>query len=146
MRLALVTLSIAAFPLLLGCNSDRPNDAAPPAELSQEERDALVAEAGAPLFQGMGHHHHPITTSHPGAQRYFDQGMTIAFAFNHAESIRSFKAAQRLDDDCAACFWGEALATGPNINVTSNGKAVMSDADRHAANEALQAAIARKNS
>lgn len=31
------------------------------------------------------------------------------------------------------CFWGEALATGPNINVTSNGKAVMSDEERQSA-------------
>src|SRR5690606_8529739 len=84
------------------------------------ESDAdLVARAGAPLFEGMGDYHRPITTNDAGAQRYFDQGMVLAFGFNHAEAIRSFRAAQRLDPDCAMCFWGEALATGPNINVTS---------------------------
>src|SRR5690606_3852971 len=84
------------------------------------ESDAdLVARAGAPLFDGMGDYHRPITTRDRGAQRYFDQGMVLAFGFNHAEAIRSFRAAQRLDPDCAMCFWGEALATGPNINVTS---------------------------
>ena len=47
----------------------------------------------------------------------FNQGMRLAFAFNHAEAQRAFQAAQRLDPDCAMCFWGEALVLGPNINV-----------------------------
>ena len=105
----------------------------------------LVARAGAPLFEGMGDHHHPITTSEPGAQRYFDQGLTIDFAFNHAESARSFRAAQKLDPQCAMCYWGEALALGPNINVTSNGKAIMSPADREAAYLAVQKAVSLKH-
>ena len=104
----------------------------------------MVAKAGAPLFDGMGAHHHPITTSVPGAQLYFDQGLVLAFGFNHAESIRSFKAAQKLDPNCAMCFWGEALATGPNINVTSKGKAVMSASERTSAYGALQKTLALK--
>ena len=108
--------------------------AEPPGPTPQEQADLeLVARAGAPLFEGMGAYHRPITTGDPGAQRYFDQGMVLMFGFNHAESIRSFRAAQRLDEECAMCFWGEALATGPNINVTSNGRAVMSSEDRMAA-------------
>ncbi|HEY5569158.1 MAG TPA: hypothetical protein VIM81_18185 [Gammaproteobacteria bacterium] len=102
----------------------------------------LVARAGAPLFEGMGDHHRAITTTEPGAQRYFDQGMVLAFGFNHAEAIRSFRAAQRLDDRCAMCFWGEALATGPNINVTAKGKAIMSSDEQVAAYAALQKAVA----
>ena len=102
--------------------------------------------AGAPLFEGMGNFHREITTSSPDAQKYFDQGMVLAFGFNHAGSIRSFKAAQELDPACAICFRGEAMATGPNINVTSKGKAVMSDADRAAAFAAINKAIALKNS
>ena len=99
---------------------------ATPAEAAEPTTDAeLVARAGAPLFAGMGPYHRTITTDSPGAQRYFDQGMVLAFGFNHAESVRSFRAAQRLDPDCAMCFWGEAMATGPNINVTADGKAIM---------------------
>lgn len=106
------------------------------------ESDAdLVARAGAPLFEGMGDYHRPITTNDAGAQRYFDQGMVLAFGFNHAEAIRSFRAAQRLDPDCAMCFWGEALATGPNINVTSGGMAIMSPESRVAAHAAAQKAL-----
>jgi len=102
------------------------------------ETDAeLVARAGAPLFKGMGEFHRPITTKDPGAQRYFDQGMVLAFGFNHAEAIRSFRAAQKLDPACAMCFWGEALATGPNINVTARGKAIMSPDEQTAAWAAL---------
>ncbi len=104
----------------------------------------LASRAGAPLFEGMGTHQHAITTGNPDAQLYFNQGLVIDFAFNHAESVRSFRAAQTLDPECAMCYWGEALALGPNINVTSNGKVIMSDADRLSAYAAIQKAVALK--
>jgi len=106
----------------------------------------VVAEAGAPLFEGMGNHEHPISTDNPWAQKYFNQGLIIDFAFNHAESARSFRAAQKLDPECAMCFWGEALALGPNINVTSNGKAIMSEESQLAAYAAIQNAVALQDS
>jgi len=103
---------------------------------------SLAQRAGAPLFEGMGDYHMQITTADLDAQRYFDQGMVLAFGFNHAESIRSFRAAQTLDPGCAMCFWGEALATGPNINVTNNGKAIMAPAERASARAAIDQALA----
>jgi len=103
---------------------------------------SLAQRAGAPLFEGMGDYHMQITTADLDAQRYFDQGMVLAFGFNHAESIRSFRAAQTLDPGCAMCFWGEALATGPNINVTNNGKAIMAPAERENARAAIDQALA----
>lgn len=113
---------------------------------SETSSDAeLVTIAGAPLFDGMGDYKREISTSSKGANRYFNQGMVLAFGFNHAEAIRSFRAAQRLDPGCAMCFWGEALATGPNINVTSKGKAVISEADRLAAFNAINRALALKD-
>ena len=121
---------------LVGCGGAA--DVQSEAELAQ----SLAQRAGAPLFEGMGDYHMPITTADPDAQRYFDQGMVLAFGFNHAESIRSFRAAQTLDPTCAMCFWGEALATGPNINVTSNGKAIMSPAERTDARAAIDQALA----
>ena len=69
-----------------------------------------------PLYDNLGNYHHPITTSVPLAQRYFDQGLRLVYAFNHAEAIRAFREAERLDPACAMCPWGEALALGPNIN------------------------------
>ena len=112
---------------------------------TEESLNELVKRAGAPLFEGMGNHTHPITTNDSYVQRYFNQGLTIDFAFNHAESVRSFKAAQNLDPNCAMCYWGEALALGPNINVTSNGAVIMADHEREAANAAIQKALSLKS-
>lgn len=112
---------------------------------NEENIQDIVTKAGAPLFDGMGDHTHPITTNNKYVQRYFDQGLTIDFAFNHAESARSFRAGQTLDPNCAMCFWGEALALGPNINVTSNGSVIMADQERLAAYEAIQKAVSLKN-
>ena len=69
-----------------------------------------------PLYTNLGDLHHRISTSVPEAQRYFDQGMRLVFAFNHAEAIRAFEEAARRDPACAICHWGAALAYGPNIN------------------------------
>ncbi len=71
----------------------------------------------APLLDGLSDLHHPITTKSKQAQKFFDQGLRLVYAFNHAEAIRSFKEAQRLDPECAMAYWGEALALGPNLNV-----------------------------
>ncbi len=134
-------LAVSVFAAV-GCAT---NDARHDRSAAEEaQRAELVATAGAPLFDGMGSHRHPITTDDAGAQRYFDQGLVIDFAFNHAESVRSFKAAQRLDPACAMCYWGEALALGPNINVTSNGKVVMSDDERIKAHAAIRKAVELK--
>ncbi len=110
------------------------------ASCSNTNEDDLIQRGGAPLLSGLGTHDHKISTEIPGAQRYFNQGLVLSFAFNHAESIRSFKAAQKLDPSCAMCFWGEALSRGPNINVTSDGKVVMSDNDRLEAFKAIERA------
>ena len=70
-----------------------------------------------PLYDNLGDHHYEVTTAVPAAQLYFDQGLRLYYAFNHAEAIRAFREAQRRDPTCAMCFWGEALAWGPNINL-----------------------------
>ena len=137
-KLTALLAALAAVALCAGCAKDSANMVA----VDEDARNALAQRAGAPLFDGMGDHSHPITTSDPDAQRYFDQGLVIDFGFNHAESARSFRAAQTLDPECAMCFWGEALALGPNINVTSNGKVVMADDDRQTAYAAIQKALA----
>ena len=72
--------------------------------------------ANVPLYENLGSLHYPITTAVPLAQRYFDQGLRLYYAFNHQEAIGSFQEGARLDPDCAMCYWGIALANGPNIN------------------------------
>ncbi|HXH67553.1 MAG TPA: hypothetical protein VNI81_10145 [Candidatus Limnocylindrales bacterium] len=87
------------------------------------------------LMSGLGQLHHPISTKNAEAQRFFDQGLTLVFAFNHEEAVRAFKRASELDPHLAMAFWGVALALGPCINL---------DADpphEKAAYEAVQKAL-----
>ncbi|MFC5411956.1 tetratricopeptide repeat protein [Larkinella bovis] len=70
----------------------------------------------APLLNGLDGIHFPITTQSKQAQQYFDQGLMLAYGFNHAEAARSFYEATRLDSTCAACFWGFSYVLGPNYN------------------------------
>ncbi len=79
---------------------------------------------GAPIFQGLGNHHHKISTRNAKTQLLFDQGIKLMFGFNHAEAIRSFREGARLDPHCAMCWWGVAFALGPNINLPMPGDAV----------------------
>jgi tetratricopeptide (TPR) repeat protein len=85
---------------------------------------AILAPAAAheappvpPLLTGLGSHHHPITTASPEAQRYFDQGLILIYAFNHDEAARAFRHAAVLDPKAAMPHWGIALALGPNYNL-----------------------------
>jgi tetratricopeptide (TPR) repeat protein len=72
--------------------------------------------AKAPLYSDLGSYGQVITTASSEAQKYFDQGLTLSYAFNHAEAIRAFRQAAELDPSCAMCYWGVAFALGPNIN------------------------------
>lgn len=92
-----------------------------------------------PLYPDLTGSRFAVTTSNPQARRYFSQGLLFAYGFNHAGAVRSFRAAQRLDPGCAMCWWGEAVALGPNIN------APMDDRDRPAALDAIDRAMAARD-
>lgn len=68
------------------------------------------------LLENLGEQTHPISTTSPLAQRYFNQGLILVFGFNHEAAIKSFEAALHLDPECGLCHWGIALSMGPNIN------------------------------
>jgi tetratricopeptide (TPR) repeat protein len=68
------------------------------------------------LMSGLGDLHHPVTTSNPQAQLFFDQGLRLIYAFNHDEAARSFQHAAELDPEMAMAYWGIAEAVGPNYN------------------------------
>ncbi|WP_190808944.1 hypothetical protein [Flagellimonas sp. S3867] len=70
----------------------------------------------APLFENLGDLTYTITTNNERAQTFFNQGLRLTYAFNHAEAHRSFMEASRLDPTSAMTFWGQAYALGPNIN------------------------------
>ncbi len=70
----------------------------------------------APRFEGLDGIDFRISTSSKEAQDYFNQGMMLAYGFNHAEAARSFYEATRLDSNCAMAYWGFAYVLGPNYN------------------------------
>ncbi len=71
----------------------------------------------APELDGLGDLHHAVTTGNPRSQAFFDQGLRLAYAFNHSEALRAFKEAARLDPDNAMAYWGWAYVLGPNLNL-----------------------------
>ena len=73
-------------------------------------------ESETSLFEGMGGHKRPIATSAEATQKFFDQGLTWAYGFNHDEAIRSFLVAGRKDPGCPMPWWGIAYCEGPNYN------------------------------
>jgi len=96
----------------------------PSAEMKAAMPAPAFADADPPLWDGLGPVTYKITTSNKDAQTYFDQGLRLAYAFNHGEAQRAFRKAQKLDPDCAMCFWGEALVLGPNINLPMQDDAI----------------------
>jgi tetratricopeptide (TPR) repeat protein len=89
----------------------------------------------APLFTNLGTLEFPITTSSDLAQKYFNQGVILAYGFNHDEAFRSFEEVARLDSNCAMAYWGMSYVLGPNINLAMDIGVV------HNAYEAIQKAI-----
>lgn len=97
----------------------------PFAALPYAPAGSALQDPDPPLLDGLGNLSFSITTTQPPAQQYFDQGLRLTFAFNHLEARRAFRKAQRLDPDCAMCYWGEALVLGPNINAPMEAPAAM---------------------
>jgi tetratricopeptide (TPR) repeat protein len=81
---------------------------------------AVAADAKSPanmvMVDGFGTGGFKVDTTNPDAQAWFDHGVRLRWAFEHAESVRAFRKAQRLDPQCGMCAWGEAWAIGPNLN------------------------------
>lgn len=94
-RMAGMSMGLPPMPSIYGGQADKP---------------------GAPVFDGLGKHGMKVTAT-PEAQAFFDQGVNLVFGFNHAEAIRSFREAARLDPNCAMCWWGVSFALGSNINL-----------------------------
>ena len=107
-------------------------------------QSAALSDSAPPLWDNLGSLHYPVTTANPLAQTFFDQGLRLAYAFNHAEARRAFHHAQRLDPGCALCYWGEALVLGPNINAAMTAEAVAPALDALAKAQAAATNAGRK--
>ena len=90
---------------------------------AQHQHDSKTRSGSAPLLEGLGPVRHPVSTKNATAQKYFDQGLRLSYAFNHEEAGRSFREAARLDSSCAMAWWGAALVLGPNINLPMSAEA-----------------------
>ena len=129
MKKLLPVLSIAAIAYL-ACLAPKQKspDAAASNPLSicapKSGTEGLNTEPGrsgaiVPLFKGLTDHFtYPVSTENKLAQKYFDQGLMLAYGFNHAEAARSFREVIRLDPQCAMGYWGIAYVLGPNYNAT----------------------------
>ncbi len=111
--------------------------AGPPSTANAAPTAAAVAEV--PLLDGLGTHRFRTSTRNARARQFIDQGMTLHYAFNHEEAIRSFEEAARLDPRSAMAWWGVALAHGPNINLPMDA----ANASRAAAAMARAQALAK---
>src|SRR5215470_15612165 len=84
--------------------------------LSQQHPSPAAKPKPATLMSGLGDLHHPVSTANAEAQKFFDQGLRLIFAFNHEEAISSFRRAAELDPKLAMAYWGIAESIGPNYN------------------------------
>ena len=112
MRTALVWILGLAAPAALGQTSSHKHYE----KSADADKPAPTGEL-APRLQSLGRHAFPVRTRSREAQLFINQGVSLAYGFNHAEAGRAFREAARLDPGCAMAFWGQALVLGPNINV-----------------------------
>jgi tetratricopeptide (TPR) repeat protein len=80
------------------------------------QHGAAAPDRPAALRSGLGSYHFEITTTNPEAQKFFDQGLTLVYGFNHGGAMRMFRRAVELDPAAPMPLWGLALALGPHIN------------------------------
>ena len=71
----------------------------------------VAAAAEVPL-------HHKVSVHGKETQALFDQGLFEVYAFDFPAAETAFRRATNADPRCAMCWWGLALAQGPNYNET----------------------------
>src|SRR5438874_13756513 len=89
--------------------------------VAAQHHGAPPSEKPVTLHAGLGTWRHPIATTSPEAQKFFDQGLTLFYGFNRYEALRSFRKAAELDPGAAMPWWGMAMAQGPHVNMEFEG-------------------------
>ena len=142
MRLLTRTIIVTTGVFLVAQNAGA--QTAAPVHKHYEDAPAAarrVAQPGGPLaprLQNLGVHTFKVSTKSARAQLFINQGVNLAYGFNHPEAARSFAEAARLDPRCAMAYWGQALVLGPNINAGMNAE------DEPKARELVEKALALK--
>ena len=106
---------------------------------------AWAAAPTAPLLSGLASPAVPKASDRASGQRYFAQGMMLAWGFNPAEAARSFAAATAADPRCALCWWGLAWSQGPTINADMDAAAAPRIRDALARARALSPHATRRD-
>lgn len=68
------------------------------------------------MSAGFGNATYAVDSKNPEAQRWFNYGLQLAWAFAHEDAKGAFAEAMKQDPDCGMCAWGYALSLGPTIN------------------------------
>src|SRR5438309_2581581 len=110
---AAAVATLIAMPLF--AQMDHSMGAAPAKKVAASTKKS-AAPAPVTLNPALGPMHHPVTTSNPEAQKFFDQGLNLVYGFNHNEAEKSFQRAAQLDPKMEMAYWGIAYAVGPNYN------------------------------
>lgn len=100
--------ALLLLPLLAACSAPEPAPAPAPGQPASGPRALLDPE--------LGRHRRDVGAKDPDAARLFDQGLTLAYAFNHDLAVANFEGAAALDPELAMAWWGVALVNGPHIN------------------------------
>ncbi len=138
-----LTLFCIMIFFVIGCATDKKDNN--PTDISTvstvmctpvtTDKEWYKTDNKAPLFEGLDILNFRISTKNELVQKYFNQGLILAYGFNHAEAARSFYYATKLDSTCAMAYWGYAFVLGPNYN------AGMEDDNYQRAYEAIQKAL-----
>jgi tetratricopeptide (TPR) repeat protein len=107
-RIVLIAASCVTTAVIVRAQHDHQQPALPD---SFEEPMRLYSKPNV-----LGAFTRPISSSNVDAQRYFDQGFQLMYAFDKYDAIRSFREAEKHAPDCAICYWGEAWAWGSFLN------------------------------
>jgi hypothetical protein len=103
--------SIALIACLAACNRNtKPADSAP------NDTAVPAPPPRTTLLTKFGPYHRVIRTGNAQCQQFFDEGLTLLYAFNHEEALSSFARAATLDTLSPMPHWGMALSLGTNIN------------------------------
>jgi hypothetical protein len=117
MRNRLPIAAAAILAAMIACS--RPQPPAAPANQSAHDTHGGAAPAATPrttLLGNLGSYHRAIKTTNEDAQKFFDEGLTLLYGFNHEEAFKSFELAAAKDPASPMPHWGMSLALGTNIN------------------------------
>jgi tetratricopeptide (TPR) repeat protein len=107
-----VRLSLVLMCAVIASGAGRPSAAQQPHNMDDMEMIPPPEQLPVPIkLDGIGNSHIAIKAT-PGAQAWFDQGLSLMHDFWNYESEKAFEQAIRVDPNCAMCWWGLAEAEG----------------------------------